>query len=49
MTRRQGISLRRSSRPGGWASRLVERLADQDDNFEALVELVQDCLPEHQA
>ena len=28
------------------ASRLVERLADEGDNFEALLELVQDCLPE---
>ena len=31
------------------ASRLVERLADQGDNFEALVELVQECLPDRQA
>ncbi len=31
------------------ASRLVERLADQGDNFEALVELVQECLPERRA
>ncbi len=31
------------------ASRLIERLADQGDNFEALVELVQECLPERQA
>jgi hypothetical protein len=31
------------------ASRLVERLADQGDNFEALVELVQECLPEGRA
>ncbi len=30
------------------ASKLVERLADQGDNFEALVELVQECLPERQ-
>ena len=30
------------------ASRLVERFADQGDNFEALVELVQECLPERQ-
>ncbi len=30
------------------ASRLVERLADESENFEALVELVQDCLPERQ-
>ena len=31
------------------ASRLIERLADQGDNFEALVELVQECLPERRA
>ena len=30
------------------ASRLAERLADPGDNFEALVELVQECLPERQ-
>ncbi len=30
------------------ATRLVERLADDGDNFEALLELVQDCLPERQ-
>jgi len=31
------------------ASRLVECLADQSDNFDALVELVQECLPERRA
>ena len=31
------------------ASRLVERLADQSDNFDALVELVEECLPERRA
>jgi DNA repair exonuclease SbcCD nuclease subunit len=30
------------------ASRLVERLAGEGDDFEALLELVQDCLPERQ-
>ncbi len=28
------------------ASRLLECLEDEGENFEALVELVQDCLPE---
>ncbi len=28
------------------ASRLVERLADESESFEALVDLVEDCLPE---
>ena len=31
------------------ASRLVECLPDQGDNFDALVELVQECLPERRA
>ena len=31
------------------ASRLVECLADQSDNFDALLELVQECLPERRA
>ena len=30
------------------ASRLLDRLTDEGENFEALVELVQDCLPERQ-
>jgi DNA repair exonuclease SbcCD nuclease subunit len=30
------------------ASRLVERLADEGGNFDALLELVQDCIPERQ-
>jgi DNA repair exonuclease SbcCD nuclease subunit len=30
------------------ASKLVERLAGENENFDALVELVQDCLPERQ-
>jgi hypothetical protein len=30
------------------ASRLAERLADEGGNFDALLKLVQDCLPERQ-
>ena len=35
--------------PRRLASRVVERLADQGDDFEGLVELVRECLPEWQA